>query len=139
MSKTFRQMVDEARAATRAISPQVACALLERDPSALVIEVRDRSDITTTGLIPGSATISLGTLPKKACLERPPDKRDSRLDDRSRPIVTTCEAGPMAILAAQTLTEMGFTRVAYLDGGTRAWIDAGFPTEPLQPRAATPA
>ncbi len=131
MAKTFRQMVDEARAATRAISPQAAHDLLRDDDRALVVEVRDLADIATTGLIPGAATISLGTLPKQACLERPPEKRDRRLDDRTRAIITTCEAGPMGILAAKTLDEMGFTRVAYLAGGTQAWVDAGFPTEPL--------
>ena len=131
MATTFRQMVDAARAETTAISPQAAHELLQRDGRALVIEVRDLADIATTGLIPGAATISLGTLPKKACLERPPEKRDLRLDDRTRPLITTCEAGPMAILAAQVLGAMGFVHVAYLDGGTMAWQEAGYPTEPV--------
>src|ERR671920_156258 len=101
MPKTFQQMVDEARSETQAIDAQNALTLLAQDTGALVIDVRDLADISMTGLIRGAATISLGTLPKKACLERPAEKRDPRLDDRSRPIITTCEAGPMAILAAR--------------------------------------
>jgi rhodanese-related sulfurtransferase len=135
MAKTFREMVERARSKSQSIAPDATRQLLATEPGALVVDVRDLADIATTGVIPGTATISLGTLAKKACLERPPDKRDTRLDDRSRPIVTTCEVGLMAILAAQTLQEMGFTRVAYVDGGTQAWIDAGYPVVPL---ATTP-
>ena len=131
MPRTYREMVEDAAAETESIPATALAELLRDEPTALVIEVRDLPDIATTGLIPGSATISLGTLAKKACLERPPDKRDRRLDDRDRPLVTTCQAGPMAIIAADTLRQMGFTRVAYLDGGTDAWLNAGFPTEPL--------
>ena len=34
----------------------------------------------------------------------------------------------MAALGAQVLHEMGFTNVAYMDGGMRGWKAAGLPT-----------
>ncbi len=34
----------------------------------------------------------------------------------------------MAALGAQVLHEMGFTKVAYMDGGMRGWKAAGLPT-----------
>jgi rhodanese-related sulfurtransferase len=131
MPLTFRKMVEDAATRAESLPPEDVERLLRDEPTALVIEVRDREDIETTGMIPGSIAISLGTLAKKACLERPADRRDRRLDDRDRPIVTTCEVGLMAILAASTLRDMGFSRVAYLDGGTQAWKESGFPTVPL--------
>ena len=36
--------------------------------------------------------------------------------------------GAGAALAAVTLKEMGYDDVAVLDGGLKAWIDAGLPT-----------
>lgn len=35
----------------------------------------------------------------------------------------------MSAMAAKTLKDMGFENVAYLDGGTQAWKDAGLPTQ----------
>ena len=37
--------------------------------------------------------------------------------------------GTNSTLAAATLSEMGYANVAALDGGLRAWRDAGLPTE----------
>ena len=34
----------------------------------------------------------------------------------------------MAALGAQALKEMGFTNVTYMEGGMRAWKEAGLPT-----------
>ena len=34
----------------------------------------------------------------------------------------------MAALGAQVLHNMGFTNVAYMDGGMRGWKSAGLPT-----------
>ena len=34
----------------------------------------------------------------------------------------------MSALGAQVLKEMGFTNVAYMDGGMRGWKEAGLPT-----------
>ena len=34
----------------------------------------------------------------------------------------------MAQAAAEAFVKRGFNRVMYLDGGTRAWVEAGHPT-----------
>ena len=57
------------------------------------------------------------------------DRRDPRLQDRSRPVATVCDLGTMAALAVKTLKDLGFTNVAYLEGGTQARKDAGLPTQ----------
>ena len=81
------------------------------------------------GLASGGINVSLGNLPVKADLELPEDWRDSRLQDRSRQIVTTCQTGENAARGAFLLKEMGFTNVAYMKGGMEAWKSAGLPTE----------
>ena len=56
-------------------------------------------------------------------------RRDPRLQDRSRQVVTTCGLGNLAAMGARLLKEMGFTNVPYMEGGMQAWKDAGLPTD----------
>jgi rhodanese-related sulfurtransferase len=52
---------------------------------------------------------------------------------RDRPLITFCAAGPRGALAAKTLKDMGYTRVATL-GGFKDWAEAGLPvTRPVDP------
>ena len=46
--------------------------------------------------------------------------------DRDTPIIVTCpDGGAQSLLAAATLTDMGYTNVSALEGGTSAWQAAG--------------
>ena len=74
----------------------------------------------TTGIIPGARNISLADIEAGRI---PP-----AFDDRSIHVITTCLAGPTAARAADAFAQLGFARVSYVDGGTRAWLEAGFPT-----------
>ncbi len=129
MAKTFGQMVAEATAEVQGITPAEAQRRIERDPTTLVVDVRDAADIPFTGIIPGAANISYGALTYKADQEVPEEWRDARLQDRSRPIITTCVVGPLGALGAKLLKDMGFAQVAYIDGGMVGWRNAGLPTE----------
>ncbi len=127
---TFSQMVDEAMAEVPGISPEEAHRQMEEDPRTLVIDPRDAADIlATTGIIPGAMNISYGALTWRADNELPQEWREPELEDRSRPIIMVCESGELGALAAKLLLDMGFTNVSNLEGGTLAWIDAGYPTE----------
>jgi rhodanese-related sulfurtransferase len=130
VAKTFMQTVNEAREAVPGVGVEEARRRLAEQPNALVVDVRDAGDRAATGVIPGAAHISLGTLTFKADREMPEAWRDPRLADRARPIITTCETGECATLGAKLLKDYGFADVSYLDGGTVAWKEAGLPTEP---------
>ena len=47
---------------------------------------------------------------------------------RDRPLVTICEAGPRAAIAASILAAHGFDAHPVVDGGVDAWVEAGKPT-----------
>jgi rhodanese-related sulfurtransferase len=126
---TFSQMVSEAMAEVPGISPEEAHRRMEEDPKTLVIDPRDAADIPFTGIIPGAMNISYGALTYRADNEVPPEWRALELEDRSRPIITACTSGELGALAAKLLLDMGFTNVSNLEGGTLAWIDAGYPTQ----------
>ena len=129
MSLSFMQIVEAAMANVEGISPADAQQRLEKDPNALLVDVRDAGDIASTGMVSGGMNISLGMLPIKADLELPEDWRESGLQDRSRQVITTCQLGPNAAIGAKLLKDMGFTNVAYMDGGMEAWKAAGLPTD----------
>lgn len=101
---------------------------IEQNPQTLVIDPRDAADIAATGKVAGAMNISYGALTYQADNELPEDWREPELQDRSRPIITACEMGPLGALAGKLLQDMGFTNVSILDGGAEAWKEAGFPT-----------
>ena len=129
MAKTFMQMVQEAKAEVPGVSPVEAQRRFQEDPDALLLEVRDAGNIPMDEKASNAVNISLGTLPIRADLEVPEERRDPRLQDRSRQVVTTCGLGNLAALGARLLKEMGFTNVVYMEGGMQAWKDAGLPTD----------
>jgi rhodanese-related sulfurtransferase len=130
MAKTFGQMVSEAEAQVPGISPQEAERQRKADSRTLIVDVRDYAARRASGMVAGALPISSGMLPIAADTEVPEDWSDPRLQDRSIPVITVCDLGPMSAIAAKTLKEMGFTDVAYLQGGTQAWKESGLPIEP---------
>jgi rhodanese-related sulfurtransferase len=120
-------MIAEAVAAVPAVTADEVQRRAQQDPNTLVIDVRDSGDAQTAGAIPGAINIGYGDLLFAADAEVPEEWRDPRLQDRARPIITHCVAGPLGAIAAKTLTEMGFTNVAYMEGGIAAWKAAGLP------------
>jgi rhodanese-related sulfurtransferase len=135
VAKTFTSMVTEAMAEVPSISPEEAQQRLQQDPNVLVINPLDAADVQAMGIIPGAMNISYGSLTWKADNELPPEWREPELQDRSRPIITACGTGELGALSAKLLQDMGFTNVSNLEGGTQAWIDAGFPVEDFDPGA----
>ena len=73
--------------------------------------------IYTTGTVAGAMNISYGALTYQADNELPEEWRNSEFQDRSRPIITACEMGPLGALAGKLLKDMGFTNVSILEGG----------------------
>lgn len=126
MAKTFMQMVGEARENVPGVTSAQAREKILENPNTLVIDVQDAKDAGACGLIPSSLNISLGMLGIRADLELPEQMRESALADRNRPVLVTCGAGGQAALGAYLLHQMGFTDVAYIEGGTTAWKNAGY-------------
>ena len=129
MAMSFMQFAQEAMAEVDGVDAEAAHQQLQDDAKALLIDVRDAADLPTTGVPAGGLNISLGMLPIRADLELPEDWRDSRLQERSRRIITTCPLGPNGAIGAKVLKDMGFTNVAYMEGGMDAWGKANLPAD----------
>jgi rhodanese-related sulfurtransferase len=50
---------------------------------------------------------------------------NQELTDPTRRILVYCEFGRVSTLATATLRQMGFQRAVALDGGIKAWREAG--------------
>jgi len=100
------------------LNSSVTASQLRDQPSpstpALLVDVRSGSEFAS-GHIPGAVNI-------------PMDQIEARLDDLGRdlPIVLICQAGKRAQMTA-SLLEPCQRQVSVLEGGTKAWIEAGFP------------
>ena len=91
-----------------------------------MLDVRER-DAYEAGHIPGARLLPRGQLELRV---------NEELPDPTRRIVTCCEFGRISTLAAATLRAMGFQRAVALDGGMKAWREAGYPLKPGRSHAS---
>jgi rhodanese-related sulfurtransferase len=129
MTLTLAQMVATARAEAAEISPAAAAQAANSSELELIVDVREPAEYRE-GHVPRAINIPRGVLELKADPASP--ATDATLSgDRSRRILVYCTKGPGArsLLAAQTLTSMGYEQVEVLSGGLIAWAEAGLPVE----------
>ena len=128
MAETFAQMEERAISNANAVTAAKALEILENDPNALLVDVRDTSEVEATGLGLRAITAPGRSVAWMADLES--EYRSRELQDRSRRILTTCGGAPSyrGASAANVLTRMGFTDVSFVDGGMAALISAGIVT-----------
>jgi rhodanese-related sulfurtransferase len=131
MAKTFMQLAEEAMAQAHAVGAEEALRELKENPSTLLVDVRDAEEVQATGLGVGAINAPGRSIAWKACLEFEEEYREPELQDRSRRILTTCGSAPCyrGASAANLLKEIGFTDVSYVEGGMKALLAAGLPTE----------
>lgn len=122
MAKTAAQLVQEARSAIENLTPDQVQAELAAG-NATLVDVRDAPELAN-GTIPGAIHVSRGMLEFQADPSSPLHK--SGLDPNRR-VILHCASGGRSALAARTLRELGYTDVAHLDGGFKAWQAAGKP------------
>jgi len=115
--KTVAQMLSEAAAAVPFMSLAELQARLNSGANELVVlDVRER-DAFEAGHIPGARLLPRGQLELRV---------NQELTDPTRRILTYCELGQVSTLATATLRDMGFRGAVALDGGMKAWREAGY-------------
>jgi rhodanese-related sulfurtransferase len=125
MAKSALELVKEAKATIENLTPQQVESELASG-NAVLIDIREAEELTQTGKIAGSTHAPRGMLEFYADPTLPYHKP---IFEPSKRLILHCASGGRSALAAQTLTQMGYSNVAHLDGGIKAWKDAGFSTE----------
>ena len=125
MPTSVKDMLSAARAAVAAITPAEAANLV-KTAGALIVDVRDGTEVAASGKITGALAVSRGLLEFRADPDLPTHDPALRKD---RTVILYCGSGGRAALAGKTLLDMGFSDVRNA-GGFKALVDAGLPTEP---------
>jgi rhodanese-related sulfurtransferase len=128
----IKQMLETAEAAIETLPAAEAVALQGRDDTVLV-DLRDPREREREGVIPGAFSCTRGMLEFWIDPESPYHKPVFAEDKR---FVFFCAGGMRSALAAQTAQHMGLQPVAHIEGGFKAWREAGGPVEKLQPKPA---
>jgi sulfur-carrier protein adenylyltransferase/sulfurtransferase len=92
--------------------------LLERDESAVLVDVRDLNE-WENGYIPGAVLVPLPEL-----LERIGEV----VSDASQPVVLYCATGVRSLRAAEALADLGYARPVSVAGGIVDWLARGYPS-----------
>jgi rhodanese-related sulfurtransferase len=117
LKRGFKAMLAEANAVIETVSVQDLAYHLEEADTVLV-DVRDGTERSRDGEIPGSIHVSRGMLEFHADPESP--VHNPALNPARR-VILYCGTGGRSVLAAKTLVDMGFEDVASLAGGFAAW------------------
>jgi rhodanese-related sulfurtransferase len=123
-SKSATDLVKEAKLQVENLSPQQVNEELSK--GATLIDIRESEELKQTGTIPGSTHAPRGMLEFYADSSLPYHKPEF---DKGKRIILHCASGGRSALAASTLKQMGYENVAHLDGGIKAWKEAGMPVQ----------
>lgn len=123
MDKTAAELVADAKSHIENLDPDA----VERElgnGDAVLVDIRDAPELDEHGRIAGAVHVPRGMLEFRADVTS-----HYHLDplDPSKRVILHCASGGRSALAARTLQEMGYRKVAHLDGGINAWKDAGKP------------
>jgi molybdopterin/thiamine biosynthesis adenylyltransferase/rhodanese-related sulfurtransferase len=111
---SFRELLAATKAEIREVDTARADELRQRS-GAVVLDVRE-PDEYEQGAIPGAVHIPRGTLESSV---------ESRITDKSAPVIIHCASGVRSAFAAKTLTDMGYEDVVSMTGGFNKWKDEG--------------
>jgi glyoxylase-like metal-dependent hydrolase (beta-lactamase superfamily II)/rhodanese-related sulfurtransferase len=115
--KTVAQMLSEAAAVVPFMPLDELHARIEsRSDDLVVLDVRER-DAFEQGHIFGARLLPRGQLELRV---------NEELSDPTKRILVYCEFGRVSTLATATLRQMGFQGAVALDGGMKAWREAGY-------------
>ena len=124
-TKTTAHLIAEAKARIDNLSPAAVATALEGE-DVLLVDLREAEERAQHGSIPGAVHAPRGMLEFYA---DPTSAYYLPAFDPGRRTILFCASGGRSALAAALLQLLGYTRVAHLDGGLKAWREAGLTLE----------
>ncbi len=118
-SPGFLKAVDEAKRHVRQCSVADIKGRFDRNETFHFVDVREDNEFAADHA-------ALARHIGRGVLER---DVEALLPDKDADIVLYCGGGFRSALAADSLQKMGYRRVVSMDGGIKAWRDAGYPIE----------
>lgn len=116
----FLKMVKDAKSRVREADFREVKKRLDNREKMVLVDVREDNE-WARGHLPGALHLGKGVIERD--IER-------AIPDKDAVLVLYCGGGYRSALAGDNLMKMGYTNVISMDGGWRAWVEAGYPTEP---------
>ncbi len=113
----FAQLTNDAKSRIREVTP--AQASQQQAQGAVLIDVREREEFAQ-GHAQGAVHLSKGLIELRI---------EEAIPDTATPIVCYCGGGSRSALTADNLQKMGYTNVASMAGGLKAWRNEGLAME----------
>lgn len=117
-SPEFLKLVDDAKSRVREVNVDETQKKLESGKARL-IDVREESE-WEAGHALGAQHIGKGVIERDI---------EQKVPDKGTELILYCGGGFRSALSADNLQKMGYTNVASMSGGWRAWQAAGAPVE----------
>ncbi len=121
LKKGIKELVAEANAEVETVSAADALKLKD-DPNVQFVDIRDIRELDRDGRVPGAFHAPRGMLEFWVDPESPYAKE---IFASGKKFLFFCAGGLRSALAAQQLQRMGLEPVCHLEGGFRAWKEAG--------------
>jgi rhodanese-related sulfurtransferase len=116
-SERFLQLVEDAKKKVPEVTIEDVKPRLDRGDKFYLVDVREESE-WAAGHLPGAIHLGKGVIERDI---------EGRIPETGAEVVLYCGGGFRSALAAENLQRMGYTNVCSMDGGWRAWTQAGYP------------
>jgi len=121
--KSTIELVKEAKQQIENLTPLQVKAELDNG-NVTLIDVRESEELNQNGKINDAIHVPRGMLEFYADPSLPSHKPEFNKKNR---IILHCASGGRSALASVTLKILGFENVAHMEGGFKAWKEAGLP------------
>jgi molybdopterin/thiamine biosynthesis adenylyltransferase/rhodanese-related sulfurtransferase len=111
---SFRELLQQTKARIREVDTAEAEQEIAKK-GVVLLDVREPDEFDQ-GAIPGSIHIPRGHLESQV---------ESKITDKSAPVVIFCAGGTRSAFAADTMTQLGYTDVVSVAGGFNKWKNEG--------------
>ncbi|HEY4922645.1 MAG TPA: rhodanese-like domain-containing protein [Xanthobacteraceae bacterium] len=120
MPTTVKQMLEAANAAVPRVTPAQAREMMAKG-NALVVDVRDASEVAASGKVAGAVHVSRGLLEFRADPELPSHDKNFAKD---KTVILYCGSGGRSALSGKLLKDLGYEHVYNL-GAFKDWAESG--------------
>lgn len=125
LKKTHTDLLAEANADIETLTPAQALAL-HGDDDVVFVDIRDIRELQREGKVPEAFSATRGML--EFWID-PTSPYYKDIFGSGKRFVFYCQSGWRSALATKAVQDMGLEPVCHIEGGYRAWKDAGHPTE----------
>jgi rhodanese-related sulfurtransferase len=107
----------------KSLTPEQSWALLQENPSAVILDVRTRIEYSFVGHPPEAIHIAWKEFPDMQLNEQFVDQVKEKVKNKNIPILLLCRSGQRSLAAAKALEDTGYTHLVNILEGFEGSLD----------------